>query len=799
MRIARVRSRGVKSADFDMELTGSTLLLGPVGAGKSRVTDAIRFAATGCVPHLGRREQDTARIMRGDEMDVTVTLEDGRWFRRTLTRAKGKLTGAAEASWVPKDATATAHAEAIRGLFGESDDEAAEHLDLRELMAATPAQRAARIEKVLAATASGDAATGTWAAAVARLSGLPEDKVPSAPLAAQALAANLKATLEEAERGALDALREPFREEYDSGGIPRLIAWANEGKRTATTEGAKKRAARAELEDRAAGAAAPARTLDQLDAERAGYAQELAGAEAKQREAERTREPIQRAEQEVSRLARAAAERPTTQKEIEEGRKAVAEMRAEAERVPTPPEPAPKSSRYDAQAVAKVEELRERAKAATAEHAAMAVPPEPPPFPDLAPIPDLSEAAALRREAEQRLALALKSPWQDVREVADTLEERTKTLPCRVLIESIRRLRYLATEHGGEAITELERQVAVATEGYLAAAEVKGNAITENASRVRARDQALAEWRAASDAAAAKEEEADEWAEQAREWGAELDAEAEAAHAKATKEHAAARRAAEAQRKRLRDDADALDAATTEKERALAELDRKASAARAHLDGLRAGAPTAVPTDDEVEVLRAKIAAVDEQRRAVQGADARARELTSLARECAALEADVKVYAALEWAAKRTRERDLADRSGPIIERMRTFLRGAGRPEEPYLRAAKGVVDFGWRRGGAELPVEALSGGETVMFTAALAAAVVSLRGPEVRCLIIEAAEAGPRLDDLLAGCEAFSQSAHPLDTTVVACVTGDEPPSVPMPGWQTVAIRGDTTATVRA
>lgn len=272
VRIARITIDGVKAYDRVADIGRATLVTGPVESGKSALLDGLRFAALGFVPHLGRRESDTARIRRGDRMLVRVDLTDGRWFTRTLER-RGKADRTnARTSWLPADALSSEHAEAIRGLFGESDEEAAEHLDLRELLAATPAQIAGRIETLLAATAAkpGEVVASLRALTVARLAKLDEERIPAAPAARDALVEGLLPSLEAGRADAVGRAMVTAGDELRARGLPGALAWANEEKRLAAERVAKKTKAREALEDRARSLAVPAGTLDDLGRRRQG-------------------------------------------------------------------------------------------------------------------------------------------------------------------------------------------------------------------------------------------------------------------------------------------------------------------------------------------------------------------------------------------------------------------------------------------------------------------------------------------------------------------------------------------------
>ena len=278
VRIVRISFEGVKAFDRDLVIGPRTALVGPPASGKSSVSDGLRFAALGHVPHLGGREADTAKILRGDRMVVHVELSDGRRFSRSLGRDGSSLRMEARTSWLPPGATATAQSAAIRSLFGESDEEAAECLDLRELLEASPSARASRIEALLSATSmkAADLAALLGALIVTRLSKLPEGGIPEDREARGALIRGLTAGLPKAIAAALVPVLRDAAKTIDAGGVPGVLAFANEGKKKATQEVGRKLSARAELEDRSRGLRAPATTLDALNVRRAQVSDRLA-------------------------------------------------------------------------------------------------------------------------------------------------------------------------------------------------------------------------------------------------------------------------------------------------------------------------------------------------------------------------------------------------------------------------------------------------------------------------------------------------------------------------------------------
>lgn len=112
---------------------------------------------------------------------------------------------------------------------------------------------------------------------------------------------------------------------------------------------------------------------------------------------------------------------------------------------------------------------------------------------------------------------------------------------------------------------------------------------------------------------------------------------------------------------------------------------------------------------------------------------------------------------------------------------MESMLRAAGRLETPFFVAAGGTCRIGWRAtDGKEVPVQSLSGGEWILFSACLAAVLVVLRNAPLRILLIEAGEADPHtLQSLL---DALRSVADRLTCALVLT-----PRNVTAPGWTVV------------
>ena len=142
-----------------------------------------------------------------------------------------------------------------------------------------------------------------------------------------------------------------------------------------------------------------------------------------------------------------------------------------------------------------------------------------------------------------------------------------------------------------------------------------------------------------------------------------------------------------------------------------------------------------------------------------KAAGARA-EFDRIKADLLAAEAAKKVFGAVEFALQRLREQEISEQGGPLVSRMRTFLDAAGlHAAIPYLEAGAGVVSMGWTANGRRVPVQTLSGGEWVLFSTALAAAVIALRKPPLRVLLVEAGETdATMLCRLLSGIEAVKE-----------------------------------------
>ena len=239
------KQKGFKARNREVKLTGRTLLIGPNGSGKSSTLDALRYLAIGYVPFYGKSESVTAEMMRGSEIEVS--LSDGeRVMRRSLLDRGDSLKGTAEASWITGKRNRDHHA-AILSMFGVDPLDIAECFDIRSMLDETPAKRTARIEALLglAGIDPEDVARAVARRTVLRLIER-EDKPSPQPID------ELMEMVRDAQRPILIDVAETLDARIRAGGVPAGLAWAGEEKRASGITVKNRRAARKELADRCA-------------------------------------------------------------------------------------------------------------------------------------------------------------------------------------------------------------------------------------------------------------------------------------------------------------------------------------------------------------------------------------------------------------------------------------------------------------------------------------------------------------------------------------------------------------------
>jgi len=127
--------------------------------------------------------------------------------------------------------------------------------------------------------------------------------------------------------------------------------------------------------------------------------------------------------------------------------------------------------------------------------------------------------------------------------------------------------------------------------------------------------------------------------------------------------------------------------------------------------------------------------------------------------------------------------RILKDTIGPLISKVNSLLDMTGRAYNlrPVMqdKNEKEIFGFAWQKDGVDIDFESLSGGERVVFSAALACALVLQKNPPLKALVIEAAEADA--GNLTALMEAINKFGGDIGNVLIA--THTLAPQVE--GWQ--------------
>jgi len=761
----RLTATGFKAHDFDIELPSRLLLVGDNAVGKSSVIEALQFTILGFVPATGKTPAATAAFLRGREMTVRLTFPNGHTISRTLRRkAKGGFETECRASWLESTKNEEHEAAALE-MFGGAAEDVAESLDLQELLKLTPEKRRARLQALIGRGQDAD----QLAFAICRrwmgiLAGVSDDRM------AEVADHRTLRPLVPGYGGAPDAVHTgqyacmvemagQLPPKVRDVGIAGVLVWANEQKRQAAAGLRTKKQARHELDLRLTELPKPDEDeIARLEEQRAELDRQIGAATEREAAVARQRRVRTEAQAAViaaegalksAQAARAAFDAEADQ--LPAWRRELAEALASLEGLtaPAPPD------------FAEVEALEASAEEARVAAAAVTIP----------DVPDLTALNAAVESAQAALDRATGSPWGRVAAIAAetkaTFSEKYRRSWPKVAAKidaGMDELQALATEHGpGDlsactaALRDAEAALATAEDAVEDATLARGEAI-------------------------ARQAELDAVAREGREAAAQARAKLTDRYRTERESYDGARRQLEATRDRLRPLVDGFagrDQATAE---AIAAAEQALDAARqrvADLDGVEVGevAPTGQPTAAALEFERAQVV---ERLAVLVRVQATRGEFERLVAEITALEAHETVATALEKALQAVRAEEIEHQAEPLLSIMREVLRGAGRAEEPFL--------LGWKRPQDEEPVavEALSGGEFVLFGAALAAALLIRRRPQKRLLLLESAEADPMM--LAAVMAGVSAVADRLTAAVLCSAHG--PAHVPA-GWAVKAPGG--------
>ncbi len=436
----KLRTIGLKARDLDVDLAGRNILVGPNGSGKSTASDAFRFLALGYVPALGKRPIDTAALMGGDKMTVALMLDDGRVIQRELGRDGDTLKSDITVSWLKKAKTIEASKE-ILGLFGTEEADAAECLDIRNLLNAKPNERAARIEQMMASTGptAEERSQAVARFTVQRLIGIDESRMPEKLKDAFPMLAN-------SQREILKLASGTIRGKIAEGGFAAAIDWANDEKRDASTGLRRLQAARKELDKRLAGRVEPsAERLKELDDDRSEVEQEFGGMDQSLRTFTARKESFQSARGTLkARTERRDQMRAHSKQILEHGPKQLKALRAEFDECESTLEEMTAPVRPDNPKVPKlqkkVEALKERIEAFE--------------IPDL--ISTSAEQASLDTAKAVLKALS-ESPWSEVAAIAKRL--LASIVSGVKALKDVRKLKAIADKQAGGSVDEAEKAV----------------------------------------------------------------------------------------------------------------------------------------------------------------------------------------------------------------------------------------------------------------------------------------------------------------------------------------------------
>lgn len=158
------------------------------------------------------------------------------------------------------------------------------------------------------------------------------------------------------------------------------------------------------------------------------------------------------------------------------------------------------------------------------------------------------------------------------------------------------------------------------------------------------------------------------------------------------------------------------------------------------LDGLTSGG-----LDEERAALAIREQAILDAAKSAEQAKALQTELDTVVASCERQGRLHDIYKGLADAVRALREEIMAEAVRPLIKHVQAFLDAANMGRRAYCDLAgdtgRPAFDLGWSDGTTRVSLDVLSGGETTIFVAAVAYAMVRLADVPLRLLLIEAAE----------------------------------------------------------
>ena len=216
---------------------------------------------------------------------------------------------------------------------------------------------------------------------------------------------------------------------------------------------------------------------------------------------------------------------------------------------------------------------------------------------------------------------------------------------------------------------------------------------------------------------------------------------------------------------------------------------RRRDDAKTALDGV---SEPEEPSDASESKYEALVAEIDEKLKKSDAAVGARNELESITRQIESAGTQIRVYKAIEWAAKRLRGENVSEAQGPFLDTVQGFVAAAWGDGDVFIEAEERACRVGWRRpDGKSVVVQAMSGAEWAVFATALTSAIIlaivrKQRDPGIQILAVEADAANPEsAQRLVNGIETV---ADKMDGTLIA--TWNEDPYHDQDGWEVVDAR---------
>lgn len=147
------------------------------------------------------------------------------------------------------------------------------------------------------------------------------------------------------------------------------------------------------------------------------------------------------------------------------------------------------------------------------------------------------------------------------------------------------------------------------------------------------------------------------------------------------------------------------------------------------------------------------------------------KELNEVSAQAERQQVEYEVYDLVGDSARGIREDLMKDLVAPLLDRINRFLEVAKPGWRAYCELVndrgKPIFELGWTDGMVKRALPALSGGETAVYGAALAYALVCLKNPPLRLLLMELAEADTAA--VMAICDAIGAVQQDISNAVVA------------------------------